>query len=108
AYEICPKFEYYYCNKCPLHKDFAKLQNAPVDITRKCRCPKGIRKEIGVYFKLKNMGLNRLELNGVRLSIQINKQLPFNKAKNLKMAQNRPQNTSNPRYNKKILKGDEK
>jgi len=74
AFEICPKWEHCSCNKCPIHKDFVKLQSAPEDHDRKCCCPKRIRKEIGVYFKLKNMGLRERELNGVKLSLQIQKQ----------------------------------
>lgn len=73
AFEICPKYSYCSVNKCPLHKKFIKLQSAPEDKERKCKCPKRIRKEIGAYFKLKNVGLSVRELNGVRLSIQIQK-----------------------------------
>ncbi len=88
AFMVCPKFEYCSTNKCPLHKQFVKLQSAPEDKERKCKCPKRVRKEIGVYFKLKNIGLNERELNGVRLSIQIQKQSLLTQGNTLKSPQN--------------------
>jgi hypothetical protein len=86
AFEVCPKFEYCTVNKCPLHQNFAKLKSSPEDQQRKCKCPKSVRREIGAYFKLKNIGLSVRELNGVKLSIQISKQTPFTQEKKLEIA----------------------
>ena len=67
AYEICPKFEKCDFNKCPLHKDYSKLEIKPEDKRgRKCKCSKSIRKQIGTYFGLKNKGLKERELSGLK------------------------------------------
>ncbi len=87
AFEVCPKFEYCSVNKCLLHKDFIKLKSPPEDKQRKCKCPKSIRKEIGTYFRLKNLGLSVRELEGVRLSIRIKQQSLFTKDKKLKTSE---------------------
>lgn len=99
AYEVCPRFERCGCNKCPLHKDFVKLQNDTSDKERKCKCPKVIRKDIGAYFKLKNLGLSVRELNGIRLSIQISKQSLITQGKNLNTPLNSIGNPNNNHTN---------
>ena len=100
----CPKWEHCSCNKCPLHKDFAKLQVDISDKERKCLCPKSIRKEIGVYFKLKNIGLRVRELEGLKLSIQIQKQSSFTQENNLKTPRNNTSKlNSNPSNSDKSI-----
>lgn len=94
AYEVCPKWDYCSCNKCKLHEDYAKLQIHTSDKQTKCKCPKKIRREIATYFKLKNLGLSVKELEGVKLSIQINKQSLLTQGKNLKTPETTQENGS--------------
>ena len=82
AYEICPKWEYCSCNKCPLHKDYSKLEIKPEDKTKKCRCPKQIRKQIGMHFKLKSMGLTLKEVDSMKKSIRMKKEALSTQEKN--------------------------
>ena len=63
---LCPKWSYCNCNKCILNKDYKKLEVKPEDKTKKCKCPKTIRKQIGEFFKLKNGGLNDREISGAK------------------------------------------
>jgi len=60
-FDLCPRFERCSCNVCPLHPDFNKLESVFEDRERKCKCPKSIRREIGLHFKLKNLGLTSRE-----------------------------------------------
>ena len=61
---LCPKWNYCSCNRCILHKDYKKLEVHQSDKIQKCKCPKTIRKQIGVFFKLKNQGLTEREISG--------------------------------------------
>ena len=94
AYEVCPKWDYCSCNKCPLHKDYSKLQIEPSDKQRKCKSPKQVRKQIGLYFKLKNMGLSLRELNSMKQSIRMKEEFKFTQGKNLKTSQTTLTDTS--------------
>ena len=60
---LCPCFEKCNINKCPLSKNFDKLENTSGD-KFKCKCPKVIRNQIGKHFKLKNQGLKQREISG--------------------------------------------
>lgn len=66
----CPRFEICQINKCPLHKDFEKLENDVTDPSKikkeKCTSKK-VRREIGRAFGLKNCGLTSRERSGYRL-----------------------------------------
>jgi hypothetical protein len=64
AFEVCPKYEHCNVNKCPLHYHYKKLELMPDDKEQKCKLPKTIRKEIGIYFKLHNKGLTEREYGG--------------------------------------------
>lgn len=69
AWEVCPKAEACNLNKCPLHKDYPKLENDSSDyaVIHKQKCvEKTIRKQIGQHFKLKNEGLTFREISSAR------------------------------------------
>jgi len=70
SYELCPRFAYCNINKCPLHPGFKYLKNDASDsaMKEKKKCiPKKIRKEIGVYFKLSNLGLKQREISSAKM-----------------------------------------
>jgi len=62
---LCPRWDKCNVNCCVLNKDYDKLVNTPGD-KYKCKCPKLIRKQIGVYFNLKNKGLTEREIAGAK------------------------------------------
>ena len=65
----CPRFQMCSINRCPLCKDYEKLQNASSDPSKqhKEKCTsKNIRKEIGKAFGLKYGGMTSREFNGAK------------------------------------------
>lgn len=85
-HECCPSFERCNTNKCPLHKDFSKLEDKQEDKLikgwKKCRASKPVRMKIAKAFKLKSMGLTLRELDSMKKSIQMKKEFlltPTNK-----------------------------
>lgn len=108
AYEVCPHFERYCVNKCTLHKNFSQLETFPEDPQKKCKVNKQIRKEIGTYFKLKNLGLNVKEFASLRRSIQMKKEFFFTRDESLKMPKTALQEQIvDPISNQSKLEGDE-
>ena len=71
APDSCPSFDRCQFNKCPLHKNFDKLEVYPEDKLlynyHKCRCNKQKRMEIATAFNLKNKGLFQKEINGIKM-----------------------------------------
>ncbi len=74
-HENCPSFEKCNTNKCPLHRDFIRLENKPEDKKllggKKCRASKKVRMKIGKVFRLKNKGLTPREIDGMKKSIKL-------------------------------------
>ena len=66
ACEVCPRFERCSVNKCPLHPKYDKLESVVEDKEKTCKLPKIIRKQIGIYFKLKNNGLKPREISAMK------------------------------------------
>jgi hypothetical protein len=69
AWEVCPRADSCNINKCPLHQDFLRLVNDSSDfaIVHKQKClPKRLRREIGTYFKLSNLGLKQREFSSAK------------------------------------------
>jgi len=97
---ICPKFDYCNCNKCPLHKSFSKLKIEEGDVGKKCLLPKRLRKQIGLYLNLKNMGLTLREISSMKQSIQMKKEFSFTHRKAKKTTK---RDISNPITNCKQL-----
>jgi len=84
-FEVCPRFKICSVNRCPLHKDYNKLQIDKNDKEKKCKVSKLIRKEISLHFNLKNRGLTLRELSSLRLSMEMKPQFLITKDKNLKL-----------------------
>lgn len=63
AHEECPRFEKCGVNRCPLHKNYKKLQPSEFDLEQKCSVAKSIRLRIGKEYKLSNLGLTEKELS---------------------------------------------
>lgn len=69
ASQVCPKWDSCQINKCPLHPDYQELFNDSSDpaMKHKQKCiPKSIRKYIGTYFKLSNLGLTSREFSSAK------------------------------------------
>ena len=94
----CPRWDFCCINKCPLSRDFEKLNNSPIDPSKinKEKCTsKRIRKEIGNAFGLKYGGMTAREYNGSK-----NWEKLTNKQKEIKKA-NLLQNSPIARLNSK-------
>jgi hypothetical protein len=88
AHEICPRFDKCSVNRCPLHKNYSKLEIKKPDNEKKCKMEKLIRKQIGVYFNLFNQGLTKRELSGTKKWESLSQEQKAIKTANLK--QNSP------------------
>lgn len=86
--ENCPSFERCSTNKCPLHKDYAKLLDSPEDKLlfgwKRCRTNKPTRMKIAKAFCLKSLGLTDKERSNLRKSIEMKKQIFLTRVKSKK------------------------
>ncbi len=87
-HQNCPSFEKCNTNKCPLHKSFFQLQNTAEDRSlkgwKRCRASKKVRQEIAQAFRIKWNGLTPREIDSIRKSVQMKKDLLFTHEKQLK------------------------
>lgn len=84
--EECPQYDKCNCNKCPLHKDYMKLEVYPSDSQTTCKVKKSIRQRIGQKYNLSNQGLKPQEIKGDRRSAMLKQSnLQFTQEKNLEI-----------------------
>lgn len=93
SHHNCPSFDRCNTNKCPLHRDFYKLQDSPEDKIlsdwKKCRASKLVRMKIAKAFRLKSLGLTDRERYRLTKSLQMKKENSLqrnNHSKSLKNA----------------------
>ena len=91
-YENCPSFEKCSTNKCPLHPSFLILRNEAEDKKllgwKKCRAGKKTRIKIGDAFNIKSRGLSLRELDSMKKSLQLKKQILLTQEKSQKTLKN--------------------
>ena len=91
-HENCPSFEKCNTNKCPLHKNFLKLEDTSEDKQvsgwKKCRASKIVRMKIAMAFKLKSQGLTMKELGRMRKSMQMKKEVLLQRKRDAKTTKN--------------------
>ena len=86
--ENCPSFDKCSFNDCTLEKQPNNFKVLPEDKMvfdyKKCRASKKVRMEIATAFGLKNKGLTLKELDSMRKSIIMKKQMFSTQTNNLK------------------------
>ncbi len=92
APENCPSFDKCSFNDCPLEKQPNKLKVMPEDRLafdfKKCRAGKKVRMQIATAFGIKNKGLTLRELDSMRKSIRMKKEMISTQTNELKKPYN--------------------
>ena len=85
---LCPKWDSCCSNICFLDSKIHLRTADSSDPQTKCKLPKGLRKQIGEFFKLKNKGLKPREISAMKKWAEMPEDIKKKKIANLK--QNSP------------------